>query len=724
MIRGAACASRVAPVFDRGRTMLSACGHAPVGERGTAEAFEIARGQSAPTPVVMPLHPLDLGIVAGYLVLVIVIGQRAAKATASEEGFFLAGRKLGKAYQFFLMFGNATEPQGAVSTASLVFQRGVTGVWFAFQTVFMNPYFWFMNTWFRRVRLITVADLFEDRLGSRSLSVFYAAFQVAVACALLGFGNFTAYKIASSVAVKPESTWTPGERAAVDGYRELAELEQRARRGELSAALQARLATLRDQNARGALHHYITVLEPLPFYLVFAGVIGAYIVLGGMAAAAVNEALQGVLIVVFSVLLIPTGLAAIGGWDQLAAKVPARMMDLFAGDSGSPLFIFAVLFASLVQIHGLSHNMGIFGSAKNEFAARFGGVAGAYMKRVMIVLWAFVGLIALALFGEGGLADPDSAWGTMSNRLLGPGLVGLMLAGVIAGTMSTLAAKALAVSSLFVRNFYRHARPDASQAQAVRVARFVVVAVLALGVISALAVRDMETLIKIVLTINVPFGAAVMLMFFWRRLTVAAVWTSVCVSTFAILIAPLLASSVPAIAQAPSLVQTASEGGRRPVPVYFKEVVRVDPENPASPLEGRGRFNFECWLLDRVGLNSARRSPAARETAQFLFDGFFPFLVLFVVSLVTRPPEPARIDRFYGKMKTPVGATPELEAAAMEATRLNPQRFDQTKLLGPRSSWEFGKWDRVDALGFLGCCATSGLIILAFVTVLRLAREN
>ena len=35
--------------------------------------------------------------------------------------------------------------------------------------------------------------------------------------------------------------------------------------------------------------------------------------------------------------------------------------------------------------------------------------------------------------------------------------------------------------------------------------------------------RDMETLIKIVLTINVPFGAAVILMFFWRRLTVAAV---------------------------------------------------------------------------------------------------------------------------------------------------------------------------------------------------------
>src|SRR6476659_31310 len=112
------------------------------------------------------LHLIDLAVVAAYLITVVIIGQRAAAGTRTEEGFFLANRRLGKVYQFFLTFGNATEPQGAVGTASLVFQRGVTGVWFTFQTVFMNPWFWFMNTWFRRVRLVTVAELFEDRFGS------------------------------------------------------------------------------------------------------------------------------------------------------------------------------------------------------------------------------------------------------------------------------------------------------------------------------------------------------------------------------------------------------------------------------------------------------------------------------------------------------------------------------------------------------------------------------
>ena len=666
------------------------------------------------------IHPLDVAVVVVYLVLVVGVGLRASKAVASEEGFFLAGRKLGKFYQFFLMFGNATEPQGAVSTASLVFQRGVTGVWFAFQTVFMNPYFWFMNTWFRRVRLVTLADLFEDRLGSVWLSRCYAIFQVGVACALLGFGNFTAYKIASSVVVKPETAWTAADRASVEGYRELKRLEK-AGAADADAGAKARLATLHDRLARGELQNAITVLPALPFYLVFAGVIGAYIVLGGMAAAAVNEALQGILIVAFSVLLIPTGLGAIGGWGELAHKVPAGMMNLFAGEGGSPLFIFSVLFVGLVQIHGLSHNMGIYGSAKNEFAARFGGVAGAYMKRVMIILWALAGLIAIALFGDGGLADPDAVWGTMTNRLLGPGLIGLMLAGVVAGTMSTLAAKALAVSSLFVRNVYRHARPGATQEQGVRAARIVVVAVLALGVGSALAVRDMETLIKIVLTINVPFGAAVMLMFFWRRLTLPAVWWSVGLSTFVILVVPLGVSSVPALSRRAALVQTVTNGAGKPVPVYFKEVVRVVPEDPASVREGRGRFNFECWLLTRVGVDAARLSPSGRETAQFLVDGFFPFVVLFLVSLVTRAPAKERVDQFYGKMKTPVGATPEREEQAMAETRRNPGRFDATKLLGAGSAWEFARWDRTDAAGFAGCCAVSGAIIGGFVLLLKLA---
>jgi hypothetical protein len=95
--------------------------------------------------------------------------------------------------------------------------------------------------------------------------------------------------------------------------------------------------------------------------------------------------------------------------------------------------------------------------------------------------------------------------------------------------------------------------------------------------------------------------------------------------------------------------------------------------------------------------------------------------VLIVVSYLTRPPSVERISIFYGKMKTPIGETPELDAEAMHETLRNPGRFDHTKLLGARSSWEFTKWNREDTVGFLGCCGVSGAIVGLFIFLLRLA---
>ena len=671
------------------------------------------------------LHVVDLAIIVAYLLAVVYIGKRAAKGANNEEGFFLAGRKLGKLYQFFLNFGNATEPQGAVSTASFVFQQGAPGSWLSFQTVFMNPYFWFMNVWFRRVRLTTLADLFEARYASKGLSMFYALFQILVACVFLGFGNVTAYKIASSLVVKPDAAWTTEERVSVEGYRELRALEKQEATA-MTPEAKARLEHLRDQNARGALHSYVTVLNAGAFYIIFGLVVGTYIVLGGMSAAAVNEGLQSILIIVFSLLLIPTGLHAIGGWHALAQKVPARMFDLF-GSAGTDQFsvfaLLAILLVSIVQNAGLSHNMGICGSAKNEFAAR-SGVSGNYLKRLMIIMWAFAGLIALALFGAGGLADPDSVWGALSNRLLGTGLIGLMLAGVLAGTMSTLAAKALAISSLFVRNVYRQIWPDISQAQGVFYARCTIVAVLVLGTGSALLMGNFYSIVNAVLTVNIPFGAAVLTTFWWRRVTAPAVWACVVLSTICSLVVPWTASAIPALANDPALTQMSTTPGTG---VYFANVIHQRADDLTSPLVARpgilnNRFNFEAWIMGKLGLDVVSYTPNQRSpTLQFLFDGLFPFLVLVVVSLLTKPTDPHRVAAFYGTMKTPVGATPELEAAAIAETARNPERFEDTKLLG-RNSWlEFCKWDKVDTIGFLICSALSAAIVLLFVGLLKWA---
>jgi solute:Na+ symporter, SSS family len=86
--------------------------------------------------------------------------------------------------------------------------------------------------------------------------------------------------------------------------------------------------------------------------------------------AARNEAFRGVLIVVFSILLIPAGLAAIGGWDALSGKVDPADFALLTGSGIAFWELAGIWLISIVQIHGIHGIMGIAGSARNEFAAR------------------------------------------------------------------------------------------------------------------------------------------------------------------------------------------------------------------------------------------------------------------------------------------------------------------------------------------------------------------
>lgn len=673
-------------------------------------------------------HILDVLAIVGYLAIVLYLGRRAAHGTEkNEEGYFLAGRKLGKAYQFFLNFGNATDANGAVSTASLVYQKGVSGVWLSLQTLFMTPYYWFMNTWFRRVRLVTVADLFEDRFGSKALARFYAIFQIiAAVVVIIGFGNLVSYKVTSSLLLKPEAKWSIEERASVEGYLEFQALQEAYKSSTLTAEESARLSDLEDLDKRGQLRSRISYLDGAAgkwsYYVIYSLVVGGYIVMGGLAAAAINEAFQGVLIVVFSLLLIPGGLRAIGGWEALADKVPADNFLLLSGGGIGLWELIGIFCISIIQIHGIIGNMGVSGSARNEFAARFGAVSGTFAKRIMIVLWAFCGLIAIALYQNAdSLSDPDSAWGAMSLQLLGPGFLGLMMAGLLAANMSTIAAQTMAVSALFTRNVFRYLFPNTSQDGLVLTGRVSIVVILACGVIAAASMDDVYGVIQLLLTVNVPFGAAVLLIFFWRRLTAMAVWSTVVVSALLNIVGPAwLPHIVPSLREVPALVEEVRLEDGTSSAIYFERVVRADPADPDSARVGDGRLHLELCTLSLVGVNVEALSPSSRNAARYLFDAFFPFLVLILVSFMSRPAERSRVDRFYGKMKTPIGETPELEAAAMQATTENPTRFDHTKLF-PRSNWEFTKWNRVDAVGFLICVCVSFFILGVFWSLLRLA---
>ena len=76
--------------------------------------------------------------------------------------------------------------------------------------------------------------------------------------------------------------------------------------------------------------------------------------------------------------------------------------------------------------------------------------------------------------------------------------------------------------------------------------------------------------------------------------------------------------------------------------VFFEDVVRSDPADPDSPLEGRGRFHAEIWVLSWLGIDFAQWSKAQLVATRFFFDALFPFVLLFAISPFTRPVDKAK----------------------------------------------------------------------------------
>jgi len=116
-------------------------------------------------------------------------------------------------------------------------------------------------------------------------------------------------------------------------------------------------------------------------------------------------------------------------------------------------------------------------------------------------------------------------------------------------------------------------------------------------------------------------------------------------------------------------------------------------------VKGQGLLYVEMVLVDQfVDLGSLPY--ALVETIRTLIRLLLPFTVIIGVSLMTRPDDRERLDRFYVKMRTPVQVDRALDKTELANSLANPKRFEE-RLLLPGSQFEFFKWNKVDAIGFV-----------------------
>jgi SSS family solute:Na+ symporter len=250
---------------------------------------------------------------------------------------------------------------------------------------------------------------------------------------------------------------------------------------------------------------------------------GLYTVLGGMRAVAYTEALQTVVLVVGSVLVTAFGLARLGGWSELRAALPSDMFNLWkplipAGLEGTWAPVkettrIAWYFNGNYPWLGMLFCAPVIGlwywctdqyivqralAAPNEQQARRGSIFASYLKLLPVFIFIIPGMIALALAKSGTVAAlapmvdasgrtvPDvaqAAFPLMVKSILPVGVRGIVVAGLLAALMSSLAGVFNACSTLFTMDFYSKIRPKATQHQLVHIGRVATVAMVIIGLL-------------------------------------------------------------------------------------------------------------------------------------------------------------------------------------------------------------------------------------------------
>jgi len=284
-----------------------------------------------------------------------------------------------------------------------------------------------------------------------------------------------------------------------------------------------------------------------------------YGVLGGITAAYWTDLIQGICIILLSVLLIPFGLNAVvqkfgsegdswtDGFRVMHEQLPESTFAILGGTASSEFPLYAIVVIVIMNIIGIVLTPHFIvtggGSAKSEHDARVGLVTGNFIKRFCTIGWVITALIVLTLFSARPelIADPDQAWGVATKELLGPlgiGLVGLMLACLLAAMMSSVDCYMLVCSALVVRNIYvPFINPDAGEKKCLMLGRITGAIVVIGAVVGALLIDDMFAILKQTWIVPMTFAALFWLGMFWRRATTTAGWVTVvfCVLSFFVL---------------------------------------------------------------------------------------------------------------------------------------------------------------------------------------------
>lgn len=190
--------------------------------------------------------------------------------------------------------------------------------------------------------------------------------------------------------------------------------------------------------------------------IIAAILILAYSAAGGIRASIWTDAAQSLVMLAAMVLMVVVGVVGLGGVGAMISQMeaipgflnvfPDDADLLFPGFTGASLFVIGWIFAG-VSVIGQPHIMIRFMAVdKPDSVAPTRAWYYSYFT-VFYLLATIVGMMSRLYLPDLGSLDPELALPTMAVELLPPVLVGLVLAGIFAATMSTADSLVLSCSA-------------------------------------------------------------------------------------------------------------------------------------------------------------------------------------------------------------------------------------------------------------------------------------
>ncbi len=294
-----------------------------------------------------------------------------------------------------------------------------------------------------------------------------------------------------------------------------------------------------------------STLFGLPYqWMMIAGALFVilYTILGGFLAETASDFMQAIVMIFALVTVLGTAVVAAGGVGAVVANIRdipgflaffgiaqpemadgAQQLDA----AGKPLFGQAGTYGFLTVVSTMSWGLGYFGMP--QVLTRFMAIRKAEeLKKARRIgtVWCVISLFAATMVGLVGRSlypaelltagQAENIFIVLSSNLLPALLAGVVMAGILAATISSSDSYLLIAASAFAKNIYQGAvKKDATDKQIMLVTRVVLLTITLIGIIIAL--DENSVIFKVVsfawAGFGATFGPLVLFSLFWKRTT-------------------------------------------------------------------------------------------------------------------------------------------------------------------------------------------------------------